>query len=131
LTRTFRSAGPLRLSGITSARFERRRAGLTRAARCPAHAFPSEFDTTRQIAARLADLYLYGLPDSFYDDCTDAIMKTRVEEVGGAASAIDAGRLVIVLIGDAAAVGDRIRALGLGDVRTVTITDVLGEPSKI
>jgi zinc protease len=83
--------------------------------------FPLHLETTGQVAARITELHVYGLPDDFFGSYRD-----RIREVS-AAEAHRAGRrilkpeeLVVVVAGDADAVQGPLKDLGLGPVEVVS-----------
>lgn len=79
--------------------------------------FPIRFETTSAIAAALATLVVYGLPDDYYDTYRSHIRAVTSERVLAAArSHVDPGALQIVVVGDPAAIRDPLAALATGEV---------------
>jgi len=88
--------------------------------------FPSAFETIEDLAARLEELAIYGLPEQFYADYTTKIGAVTAATAQRAASAIivpDA--LAVVVVGDRARIEPGIRALNLGPVRVVSVEDMV------
>jgi zinc protease len=88
--------------------------------------FPSAFETIEDLAARIEELAIYGLPEQFYADYTAKIGAVTAATAQRAASAIivpDA--LAVVVVGDRARIEPGIRALNLGPVRVVGVEDVV------
>jgi zinc protease len=82
--------------------------------------FPLALETTGQVAARIGEIQIYDLPDSFFGTYRDEIRKVTAE------SALEAGRAVIrpedlkvVVTGDAASVRGPLEELGFGHVEVV------------
>ena len=101
---------------------------VTRAKNYLALQFPSEFQSVTGIAAQLADVVTYQLPDDYFNSYVKRVMqvtKADVERV--ARKYIDPERLAIIVVGDRAKMEQGVRALGLGTVRLLTVDDVLGK----
>jgi predicted Zn-dependent peptidase len=91
--------------------------------------FPGQLMTTRQIADRLEDVVVYGLPDDYHSTYIARVQSVMPEDVAGAATRhIDPGRLSVVVVGDRKSVEAGLRALGLGPVRVSTIDEYMGTP---
>ena len=104
-------------------------AEVARAKNYVALQFPGEFQSVEGIARQLADVATYGLPDDYlnaYVSRVMAVTKADVERV--AKRYIDPERIAIVVVGDRAQVEQGIRGLKLGQVRLLTVDDVLGRP---
>ncbi|HET7607747.1 MAG TPA: pitrilysin family protein [Gammaproteobacteria bacterium] len=99
---------------------------LAKAKNYLALSFPAAFETIEDLAARIEELAIYGLPDSYYADYTNAIGAVTAESVQRAAAAhIDPARLSVVVVGDRSKIEAGIRALELGPVRVVGVEDVV------
>jgi len=90
--------------------------------------FPRTFETPAQIASRLADVALYGLPDNYFNSYIAGIQRVTAEDVARVArEAIDPSRLAIVIVGDRSVIEPGLRSLeGIGT--TVTVLDADGRP---
>jgi len=89
--------------------------------------FPQGFQSVAGIAGRLSDVVLYGLPTDYFNRYTQnvlAVTKADVERV--AREYIDPENVAIFVVGDRKAIEEQVRAQNLGDVRFLTVTDVLG-----
>jgi zinc protease len=78
---------------------------------------PSEFETTGNIAMRLSDVALYGLPLDYYNHVVDdigAVTQTEVQQV--AEKYIDPSHLTVLIVGDRKAIEGPIKALNIGPV---------------
>jgi zinc protease len=83
--------------------------------------FPLGLETTTQVAARLAEIQVYDLPEDFFGTYRDRIREVDAE------SALRAGRsvvrpdeLVLVVAGDAATIRGSLEELNFGPVETVS-----------
>ncbi|MDP9349398.1 MAG: insulinase family protein, partial [Gemmatimonadota bacterium] len=91
---------------------------LERAKRYVALGLPRRFETASDVAARLAELAIYGLDMDFYDEYVDRIMAVTAEDVRRVANQyVRPGRSVVVVVGDRKTVEAGVRAAGLGPVQ--------------
>jgi predicted Zn-dependent peptidase len=76
---------------------------------------PSGFETTGQIAMRLSDVALYGLPLDYYNRVVDQIgAVTQSEAQRVAEKYIDPSRLTVLIVGDRKSIEGPIKALNIG-----------------
>jgi zinc protease len=79
--------------------------------------FPLRMETTAQLAARLAELVIYGLPDDYHHRYRDQIRAVDVETAKAAvARHLHPERMSVVIVGDADRIRGPVEALGLGPV---------------
>lgn len=79
--------------------------------------FPLELQTSRQMAARVTELFTYGLPTDWLAGYRDRIAAVSVDDVQRVARAhVDPDHFVIGIIGDAASIRTPLEALGAGPV---------------
>ncbi len=77
--------------------------------------FPSSFETNGQIASRLSDVALYGLPLDYYNHVVDQIGAiTQADVLRVAAKYIDPARLTILIVGDRKSIEGPIKSLNIG-----------------
>jgi zinc protease len=89
--------------------------------------FPAQFTTTRQIAARLEELFVHDLPDDFYSTYVGRVLQVSPADVAGAAARhIQPETFAVVVVGDRREVEPKLRALGLGPVRVASIDEFMG-----
>lgn len=99
---------------------------LTRARNLEALGFPGGFETTGEIASQLAELVIYGLPETFLSDYVPKIEAVTAADVERAAGVyLPADVFAVVVVGDLAQIEAPVRALNLGPVTTLTLDDVL------
>jgi zinc protease len=84
------------------------RASLTRG-------YPRNFETAQQVARSAAQLDLYGLPASYFEDFIPKVNAVTAELVTAAARKyLDPSRLTTLVVGDHAAIHESLELLGLG-----------------
>ncbi len=90
--------------------------------------YPSQFASVQSVVGMLSEKVLYGLPDSYFSDYTKNILAIDMRKVRRAADlSVDGSNLVIVLVGDRAAIEGPVSALKLGPITNLTHEDVLGK----
>ena len=78
--------------------------------------YPRNFETAQQVARSVAQLALYGLPDSYFEDFVPKVNGIGIEEVSRAAEQyVDPARATTLVVGDYAAIAESLGALGLGE----------------
>lgn len=93
--------------------------------------FPSEVETSGDIAAKLEEQFVYGLPDGWLDSFVSkvaAVTLADVERVAG--QYIDPARVLVVVVGDRRKIEAEIRRLNLGPLKTLSIEEVFGVAKK-
>ena len=87
------------------------RASLTRG-------YPRNFETAQQVARSVAQLALYGLPDSYFEEFTPKIQAVTADGVVDVARRyLDPPALTTLVVGDHAAIAESLQTLGLGDAQ--------------
>ena len=88
--------------------------------------FPIRYETSSAIAAALAALVLYGLPDDWYDRYRKRVRAVSIDHVLEAAQRhLHPEALQMVVVGNASAIRDRMEAMAFGPV---TVYDADGRP---
>ncbi|HKO15725.1 MAG TPA: pitrilysin family protein, partial [Gemmatimonadaceae bacterium] len=91
--------------------------------------FPIRYETTAAIAAALANLVIYQLPDDWYDGYRERIRAVSAGDVLTAAQRhLHPDALQMVVVGNPAAVRAPLEALGFGPV---TVYDTQGNPASV
>lgn len=104
---------------------------LRRAKNYTALRFPGQFEAVAQVAARIRDQYVYGLPDDYFNSYVSKIEAVTAADVKRVAQEwFDPKASVVVLVGDRAKIEKEVRALSLGPIAFRTVDDVLGRPPK-
>lgn len=89
--------------------------------------FIQGFQSVAQVAGQVGEVVEYGLPDGWLDEYVDRVLAVESEDVRRVAREyVDPANLVIVVVGDRSSVEAPIRALDLGQVHVLSVTDVLG-----
>ncbi len=100
---------------------------LVRAKNYMAFRFPGGFETVSQIANRLEELVIYGLPDDYFDGAIDRILAvTKGDVLRAAEKYIRMENLAFVIVGDLATIADSVKSLDIAPASVLTVDDALG-----
>ena len=100
---------------------------LTKAKNYVALGLPSEFETLNDLSSHVEELIVYKLPDDYFSRYVANIQAVTSDAVAKAAAAyIQPQRLSVVVVGDRKVIEPGVRALNLGPVRVMTVSEVLG-----
>jgi zinc protease len=78
--------------------------------------YPRNFETTQQVARSIAQLALYDLPDTYFEEFVPRVNAIDAEDVTRAArSYLDPSRIVTLIVGDHRAIGGSLASLQLGE----------------
>jgi zinc protease len=101
---------------------------LTKARNYIVLGFPSEFETSGDLSARIEELLVYQLPDNYFEQYVPRIRAVTSADVQKAAAKyIQPARFTVVVVGDRKTIETGIRALKLGPVRVISVDEALGE----
>jgi predicted Zn-dependent peptidase len=90
--------------------------------------FPSEFQTVGNLADKLEEMVIYGLPADNFSQYVRRIQAVTAADVQRVAKRyIDPAKMSIVLVGDRAGIEAKIAALKLAPITNITVEDVLGK----
>ncbi len=82
--------------------------------------FGLHLETAGQIASRLNQILVYGLPDDYYHLYRDNIRSVSTEEVTSAVKAhIHPDEVQVIIVGDAESILGSVDTLGLGPLEVV------------
>jgi predicted Zn-dependent peptidase len=82
--------------------------------------YPRGFETAPQVARAVAELALYGLPDSYFEDFIPRVNAITAADVTRVAERyVDPARAVTLVVGDLQAIEESLRALGNGEPRVL------------
>ncbi len=88
--------------------------------------FAGEFETSSQLAGKLEEVAVYGLPDDVFSKYVGAVQAvTSADLTRVAKQYLLLDRMAVVVVGDRATIEAPIRAAGLGPVTLVPIADVM------
>ena len=86
--------------------------------------FPINFAGPGAVASGLAELVVHGLPDDHYDRLRQDVLDVGLDAVNAAAAErLRPDDLVAVVVGDASAVADDLREIGIGPVEVLADED--------
>ena len=89
--------------------------------------FPTAFEATSDISRRLEEALVYHLPDDYFSKYVQNIEAVTAADVQRVAQKyIQPGRFAVVVVGDRKVIEPGIRALNLGEIKTLGIDDVFG-----
>jgi predicted Zn-dependent peptidase len=89
--------------------------------------FPSEFETTSDLARKLEEQIVHNLPDEYFPSYIRSIVQVTGSGVEKAAARyIQPDKFAVVVVGDRKVIEAPIRALKLGPVEVLTVEQVLG-----
>jgi zinc protease len=85
--------------------------------------FPSGFETDQQVANQLANLIVYGLPGTYYNDYIQRINAVTGDDVNRVANKyLDPSKMAIVVVGDRQVIEPKLKDLGYA----ITVLDADG-----
>jgi predicted Zn-dependent peptidase len=103
-------------------------AELARAKNYVALSFPSDFETSGDLALRLEEMLIYNLPENYFAKYVDNVQAVTAAAVQKAAATyILPARMLVVVVGDRKAIEAPIGALNLAPVRVVSVEEALGQ----
>jgi predicted Zn-dependent peptidase len=100
---------------------------LTRAKNYLALGFPADFETTADLSRRIEEMIVYRLPETYFEQYVskiEAVTPAAVQKA--AATHIQPGKFVVVVVGDAKTIEAPVRALKLGPVRVMRVEEAIG-----
>ena len=87
---------------------------------------PRNFETTESMAGSLGGMFVYGLPPDYYATYTDRVRAVTPAAVQRAAERyIQPDKFAVVVVGDRKTIEPGIKALNLGPIKTVEISEVM------
>jgi predicted Zn-dependent peptidase len=101
---------------------------LNKAKNYVALSFPSEFETSSDLSAKMEEMVVYNLPEGYFGEYVDhlrAVTSAAVQKV--AATYIQPKRFAVVVVGDRKMIENGIRALNLGPVRVMSVDEAVGQ----
>ncbi len=105
---------------------------LSKAKNYIALGYPDNFSNVGSIAAQIAEMTLYNLPESYFNDYIGKVMAVKKDDVRRVARKyLDTDDLAIIIVGDKAKIEKGIRATKVGKIVPMVPTDVLGPMPKL
>ncbi len=93
--------------------------------------FPSEVETTGDIASKLAEQFIYGLSNGWLESYVSRIAGVTPAEVRRVASQyVDPEKVEVVIVGDRSKIEGELKALNLGPVKTLSVDELFAAEKK-
>ena len=101
-------------------------AEVARAKNYVALSYPRNFETTRDIAAELADMIVYNLPDDYFNTYVQKIQTVTPEQIQAAAKKyIQPDKFAVVIVGDRKTIEAPVRGLNLGPMTFMGVEEAI------
>jgi len=82
--------------------------------------YPRNFETAQQVSRSVAQLALFNLPDSYFEEFVPKVNAVSAEDVTRAAHTyLDPSRAITLVVGDRTATEASLQALGLGEMQVL------------
>jgi len=82
--------------------------------------YPRNFETTQQVARSVAQLALFDLPDTYFEEFVPKVNAVTAAEVTRVAqNYLDPSRAIALVVGDRQATEQSLAALGVGELRVL------------
>jgi zinc protease len=89
--------------------------------------FPSEVETTGDLAGKLQEQFVYGLAEGWLDQFVSRVQAVALGDVRRVASKyIEPGKVMVVVVGDRKKIEAEVRALNLGPVKVLSVEELFG-----
>jgi zinc protease len=90
--------------------------------------YPAAFETNGQIAGQLSNLYIYNLPDSYFNEYISKINSVTVADINRVANKyLTPDKMAILIVGDKAAIEPRLKQIDMWG-NTIKYLDAEGNP---
>ena len=84
--------------------------------------YPRNFETAQQVARSAAQLALYGLPDTYFQEFVPKVNAVTAADITRVAAAhLAPARLTTLVVGDLSAISESLAALGLGEPQVLPL----------
>jgi predicted Zn-dependent peptidase len=94
---------------LTASELELAKASLTKG-------YPRNFETVQQVARSVAQLALYNLPDTYFEEFVPKVNAITADDVTRVASKyLEPARLTTLIVGDHSAIAESLLSLGFGE----------------
>lgn len=105
---------------------------LNRGKNLVALSYPGNFQTVAEVAGQIDEMVQYNLPENYFSNFVDNILKvTNADVTSAAGKFVVPEKMIVVVVGDKAKIEEGIKALNLGEIKNLSIEDVLGAVPKI
>lgn len=94
--------------------------------------FPGEFEQIGSIAGNLSDVIFYDLPLDYLNKHVNNLLAVTEADIERAARTyVDPANMILVIVGDRSKIQEEVEALNLGEVRYLSVEDVLGAVPEV
>jgi len=105
---------------------------ITRGKNYEALGYAGNFETNADIAAALAEMVLYRLPDTYFNTYVGKVLAVNKKGVEAAAKKyVTPDNMLIVIVGDREKIEAGVKKLNLGKITVMSIEDVLGKKPQL
>ena len=88
--------------------------------------YPSDFETTQDVASKLSELVIYNLPENTFNEYVTKVQAVTAADVERVAKKyVTPDKFAVIVVGDLKTIEAGVRKLNLGTVRVVPIDDIL------
>jgi len=82
--------------------------------------YPRNFETAQQVGRSVAQLALFNLPDSYFEEFVPKVNAVTIDQVTRVAQTyLDPGRAIALVVGDRSATEESLTRLGLGEMHVL------------
>jgi zinc protease len=82
--------------------------------------YPRNFETAQQVARSVAQLALFDLPDSYFEDFVPKVNAVTTDQITRVAQTyLDPSRVIALVVGDRSATADSLAQLGFGEMHVL------------
>ncbi|KAF0149944.1 MAG: M16B family peptidase [Ignavibacteria bacterium] len=104
---------------------------LNRGKNLVALSYPGNFQTAAEIAGQIDEMVQYNLPENYFGNYVQNILKVTNADVTSAANKyVVPEQMIVVVVGDKSKIEDGIKKLNLGEMKYLSIEEVLGSVPK-
>lgn len=101
---------------------------LNRGKNLVALSYPGNFQEVSMIAPQIDEMIQYNLPANYFNNYVSSMLNVKADEANAVAKKyIVPDKMIVVVVGDKAKIEEGIKALNLGEIKNLTIDDVLGK----
>jgi predicted Zn-dependent peptidase len=105
---------------------------LARGKNLVALSYPGSFQTVAEIAGQLDEMIQYNLQENYFSTYMDKILSVKNNDVNAVAKKyIVPEQMIVVVVGDRIKVEEGIKKLNLGEIKNLSIEDVLGKTPNL
>jgi len=105
---------------------------LTKGKNYLALSYPSYFSTVSDIQNQLSDMVINNLPSDYFNTFVSDVLNITKKEVKEVAEKyVRTDKMIVVVVGDKDKIIESVKKLGIGDVKTYSVKEMLGDVPKL